>query len=134
MNSLEILKFLGELGVLYRKRTLPLAFDYVEDMLHNERIIEIRENGLPYAMIFYSVTNDPYSFLKKGEFEFKEHDPYASTVYIEKMISREWTKELRKQFESFLVERYPQLEYGIWHRYSKWGDRQVTVKRRFQHV
>ncbi len=131
---IDILKFMGELGVLYREKTLPLAFDYIADMLHDRRIIEINRNGSPHAIIFFSVCNDYEPYLKKAEFEYKPDNPAGKIIYIECMISRGWTKQLRQEFESVLADRYPDFEYGVWHRFAIWGDRKVIIKRRIQNV
>ncbi|MDO8656152.1 MAG: hypothetical protein Q7K45_02860 [Nanoarchaeota archaeon] len=134
INVVEILKFMGELGVLYEPKTLPMAFDYVSDMLHDHRIVEIRKDGTPHAIIFFSVCNDYEPYLKKGEFEYLPDNPSGKIIYVEVMIARRWTRELREKFEELLATKYPNFEYGVWHRMASWGDRKVIAKRRLQHV
>lgn len=134
IDVVEILKFMGELGVLYEEKDIPMACDYVSDMLYNHRIVEIRKDSRPHAIIFFSVCDDYEPYLKKGEFQYLPDNPSGKIIYIEVMICRKWTRELREQFETLLTTKYPNLEYGVWHRMAPWGDRKVTSKRRLQHV
>lgn len=133
MNPLNLLKSMGEMGVMFSERHIASIMDYCSRMLEDERIIRIDSEGKPVAFIFYSL-GDPEKFLKKGEYEYRAHDPKSETVYVEKLVSFTWNRSLRILFEKLITHKYPQLKSGAWHRRGKRGDRPVITKRRLQHV
>ena len=136
MNAVDLMAILGELRVRYRESDIEPAIAYFTAMLKDSRVIIIRKDYKLYAVLTFSVTNDHEKFLKKGVWEYLPHDPKGSCIYVEKLISTGWDKELRTDFESTVTFLYPQIEYGLWHRWARWGDRQVIakVKRRVQNV
>ena len=136
MDAIELMVILGEMKVRYRESDIEPGIEYFNSMIKDSRVIIIRKDYLPYAVLTFSITDEPDKYLKKGPWEYLSHDVNGKTIYIEKLISKGWDKELRRDFESTLTFLYPQIEYGIWHRWAKWGDRQVItkVKRRVENV
>jgi hypothetical protein len=133
-TAVSTLAFMGRLGARYPLTILETIMDYTTRMLEDERVIAVHRTEIPHAIIFFSISDSPDVFLAKGSWEYVPHDSFGKIVYLEKLICRKWDKELRKNVEAILIEKYPQLEYGIWHRYAKWGDRKVIAKRRLFHV
>jgi hypothetical protein len=123
MNAYDIIKILGEIGVLFRTKIIDDAIDYFALMLYDERIILIKKDGNPHAIICFSMTDEPEIYLKKKTWDYLSHDVLGKTIYVEKIVSKGWDKELRDQFEREIIKRYPQIEYGVWHREGKHGDR-----------
>lgn len=134
MNAIELLTEMGEMGVIYPKKYIQDIIGYVTLMLQDERVITISDNGKPIAFIFYSITDDYKPYLLKDEYEYLEHEKAGKTVYVEKLVSFHWNKDLRILFERLITSKYPQLETGIWFRASRHGDRKVIAKRRLQNV
>lgn len=130
MNAVKLAKIFGEMGCLFYQHELKSALDYFQKMLEADRIVYILSDDKPYAFLFISLTNDPDAFLKKGKWEYLDQDEAGKILYVEKLISKGWDKETRVLFEKLITEKYPQIEYGLWHRWAKWGDRKVTSKRR----
>lgn len=130
MNAIKLARIFGEMGCLFMRNELRDALNYFQKMLENNRIVYILDNNKPYAFLFFSMTNDPDKFLKKDKWEYLDHDENGKIVYVEKLISKGWNKELRSEFERIIAEKYPQFESGVWHRFARWGDRQVIAKRR----
>ena len=130
MNPIEILKFMGEQGARYKPSQLGLILSYLDAMIQDKRIIIIYEENQPYAFMAFSICNDMVQYLKKDLWAYLPHDPHGRTIYIEKLVSKSWNRELRLKFEEEILKLYPQLEKGIWHRYAKWGDRQTYTVRR----
>lgn len=128
MNPIMILKIMGEMGARYRESKINDIVDYTTRMCDNGRIIIISDKDEPFAVLFFSVTNDPDKFLNKGQYEFMSHDPCGKILCVEKLISRGWNKELRTEFESKITEKFPQITHGVWYRYGKVGDRKVIAK------
>ena len=121
------LKFRGE-------GELDSAILYFINMIHDGRVLEILEDGEPYAICAYSMTNDPDTFLKKGTWDYLPHDSNGSVVYIEKLASKGWDRRLRNIIEHIILTKHQQMEYGVWHKWAKWGDRKVISKRRLVNV
>lgn len=130
MRTLELLKLMGDMGVIYSEDRLPEIVDYCAYMLRDSRIMMINEEGKPCAFIFFSITDDPEKFLKKAEYEYRPHDHWGKMVYVEKLVSFIWNRDLRVIFERMIIEKYPQIECGVWHRARKHGDSKVISKRR----
>ena len=135
MNAIDVIKMLGEMGLKFRSSCeLDSAILYFINMIKDERIILISEDGEPYAVIAYSMTDDPDTFLKKETWDYLQHDPIGNIVYVEKIVSKSWNRELRNILEHVVSAKYPQMEYGMWHKWAKWGDRKVISKRRLINV
>lgn len=130
MNVIDLMKSMGEMGTMYRAQDFNEILDYCALMLYDERVIMINDDSKPVAFVFYSLTDDPERFLKKGEYEYLPHDIKSKTIYVEKLVSFNWNRDLRALFERIVTTKYPQLENGVWHRRGKHGDRQVLTKRR----
>ena len=128
MNAIGLIKILGEMGCRFKTSQFNDIIDYFALMLDDERVILISKEGKLCAVLLFSITDDPELHLKKESWEYREHDPQAKTAYIEKLISKSWNKDMRREFESELIRKHPQIERGLWHRYASWGDRQVTIK------
>ena len=134
MNAIELMEILGNLNCRFYEIQLEQTISYFQKMIDDERVILISKDKVPYAVMTFSITNDPDKFLKKGVWDYLPHDPKGTIFYAEKLMAKGWDKELRINFESLILALYPQIEYGIWHRYGKTGDRQVTTKRRLHNV
>lgn len=134
MNPITVLKIMGSMGCRYLESKIHLILDYTTKMCDNGRVIIISDSKGPYSVMFFSVTDDPDSFLKKESYEYKSHDPLGKILYIEKLISLGWNKSIRQEFETEILKKFPQITHGEWHRWAKWGDRRVIAKRRLQHV
>lgn len=134
MNPITVLKIMGEMGLRYRPSEMDQAIDYTTRMMDNGRVIMIWDRDMPQAVLFFSMTNDPDLFLKKGTWEYRSQDPEGKIIYLEKLISRGWNRKLRAQLETEIIKKYPNMTHGVWHRYAFWGDRKVISKRRLQNV
>jgi len=130
IQSLKILIWMGEHGIKYPVSEGEKAIEYVEKMIFDKRVIYISEDDRLKSMVFYSITDYPENFLKKKTWDYLEHNPRGRTVYIEKAVSDIWNKKIRKIMEEKMLEFYPQLTKAKWHRWAKWGDRQVTIRRK----
>ena len=132
MTVIDLMKSMGEMGTMFREKDINDIIDYCALMLHDERVIQIDCEGKPCAFIFYSITDEPEKFLKKGTYEYFPHEPKSKTVYVEKLVSLSWNRDLRVIFERIIRDKYPQLEFGVWHRRGNWGDRKVVTQRRLK--
>lgn len=134
MTAIELLKQLGEMGCRYHARELPHAITYFEKMIADNRVVTVATDGNLKAVLVFSLDYDIDKFLKKETWDYLPHNPFGSILYVEKLISTGWSKEIRREFEQAVVRYYPTIEYGVWHRWAKWGDRKVVTKRRFHYV
>ena len=135
MDAIELMHLLGrDFHCVFHKSELELAILYFINMIKDERVIIIYEDKKPHAILTYSLTDDTDIFLKKKTWDYLPQNLLSKTIYIEKLVSKGWNKELRTIFEQMILKRHPQLEHGVWHRYGLWGDRKVMTKRRLQNV
>lgn len=134
MDAIEVMKLMGDMGLMYKESELDETICYFMNMIKDERVIKVDKDGTPYAILVYSITDDCEPFLKKRTWEYKPHFPDGKTAYVEKIVSKGFDKELRTIFEQIIRTKYPQIEYGAWHKWAKWGDRKVVTKRRLLNV
>lgn len=134
MNSISILKFMGELGARFYINRLQEVISYLESMIRDKRIIVIYDEDRIYAFLAFSIGEDAIEYWKKDIWAYLPHNPRGRTIYVEKLVSRGWNRELRETFERKILELYPHLETGMWHRWATWGDRKVITKRRVGNV
>lgn len=128
LYSIRLLHFMGEMGIRYLKDEADDAIDYVMRMIADKRVIIIDEDGEGHTVLFFSVCHDSDKFLKKKTWEFKEHEPDGHIFYVEKVVSRKWSKSLTMKIHDIACEAYPQIELGMWHRYGRVGDREFKFK------
>ena len=103
---------------------------YVSKMLRDERIVELSSNGRVDGYLFYSICNSIEPYYKKKTWVYVPHIKNGHTLYVEKLVCKKWTKLLRQLFQSKILEKFPNLEQGIWHRYGKTCDRQINYRRK----
>ena len=133
MNAMQLMKFAGELGAYYPESKLAQIYDYFYRMLHDGRVIIIEDDNLPFAICFFSITGDSEPFWMKPTWTYLEHDSRSSHVYIEKLICRKWTRQMRHLIEQAFLDKHPHLLTATWHRETKQDDRTVKT-RRLNHV
>lgn len=129
MNIIDILNFMNEFGARLTQEQSIEAYYYFSDMIDQERLIAIYRNNL-VGFITVSLGDDYEKFYHKDLWEVAEHDPKSETVYIEKMVAKNWNKELRRKFETILLAKYPQIKEAVWHRPTRTDDRKVMVRSR----
>lgn len=134
MDPIEIIKIMGEMGFKFFERDLDKMIAYIMNMIKDERVIVINNDSQPYSVAFFSITDSVDEFLIKDTWDYKPHHPEGKIIYVEKIVSKGWDKDLRRILEHTVRTKYPQLEYGVWHRYAKQGDRMVMTKRRLINV
>lgn len=126
----DILVFMGDLGIRYVKDELAEIFEYVRKMIEDDRVMFIADERGLHTILFFSVCFEPEKYLKKGTWEFKEHNPEGKYFYVEKMASRSFSKKHLSEIDSLVGSLYPNVEFGRWHRYGKTGDREFTIRRK----
>ena len=131
MTYLDVLEIMHKVGYHIKRSVIHDVVDYVDNMLRDSRILVINRDGEPYALVLFSISNSYEPYFLKNDFDFLPHNPNGRIIYLEKLISKGWDKELRQQFEETILQIYPQLETAVWHRR---GDRKIVAKRRLQYV
>lgn len=134
LRTMDIIQFLRYFGADLEREDLEEIRVYFGKMNLDGRIIGIGENGRLKGLLLFSITDSPSPFYKKRMWEYISHNIYGEIAYIEKLIIRKWTKEMRLRIEEILISRYPNLEYAAWHRPRRNKDQLVLVKRRLHHV
>lgn len=134
MKELEVFEFMKLRGMKLDPIQTEEAIRYVSLMLLDQRIIVILRYSDLHTVAFFSICNNPTPYQAKQTWGFLQHDPEGKVVFIEKMVTKGWNKEVRHGLEKVLINRFPQLEEGIWCRDSEQGDRKVTYRRRLSYV
>jgi hypothetical protein len=134
MNSVELLLDMGEIGWRFMRKDIAPMMNYFDKMLADRRIVSIVKDGYFVAIMAFSLCFDYKPFLEKKEWEYKEHDAKGDILYVEKLVSLYWNKQMRYDFEEIITHFYPAIKFGIWHRMASFGDRKVIYKRRLQNV
>ena len=127
--TIKVLKFMGECGARYPLDNFENIYMYVYRMLQDNRVVEIGKNGTTEGYLFYSLCHDINSYYKKKTWRYVPQVTNGTTLYVEKLVCKKWTKELRRKFEEIITTMYPQIEGAIWHRYGLKMDRKVIYRR-----
>jgi len=131
MTISDILCVMGEAGVRFTRESLPKVFNYVSRMVEDHRCITISDHmGEKVGVIFFSVCEDWEPHYRRDKWEYVPHNPGGHILYIELAASSVWNKHLRRDFEDGLLQKYPNLQVGVWHRWGRRCDRRVIAKRR----
>ena len=134
MNTLDILNFMQDCGARIGADEVTLIEDYFDQMIKDKRVHVLYEQSEPIAIIAFSLSNDYFPYYVKDIWEYMPHDKFSDTVYIEKLIAKKWNGRLRRLFSQKLVEQFPQLVRGIWHKARASEDDLITTHRRFTYV
>lgn len=127
---IELIELMKKFGMKVNLRELSELYEYLLLMLKDGRIITFRENNDLFGFCVYSMTDDPYDNYDNKMFQYKEHDVDAKGCYFELIVSLKWDKKLRILLEDAISSRFPNFEYGVWHRPSLNDDRILIVNRR----
>lgn len=106
--------------------------DYLQFMLRKNRVILIEKDGRVDGVILFYLTNDYTKLYKKQTWSTINDEENGHQIYIDKMVCRKYTRELRDAIKSAIEERFPNVEIGIYHRAPK--DRSHIVYRRRAYV
>lgn len=102
--------------------------DYLKDMLKKDRVFVIYENSIIVAVLLYFLTDDYTKVYKKRTFDTITDNPEGHQIYIDKMICKKWTPSLRHYIKSQILEKFPGVQEGYYHRAPR--DRCVKILRR----
>lgn len=94
------------------------AFEkYTDEMLHRDRVMAIYCGKDLQAIIFYYITKDYLKLYKKSVWEIPTSDDYEGhQIYIDKMLCRKWTKELRQAVKRAFEHKFPHIHEVYYHR------------------
>lgn len=120
---------MGDRGLRYPKTKIGEAIRYTDLMAKDGRVLSISDELGIHSVFYFSICEDHEPFLKKLTWEYLPHNPSGHIVYLEKAVSRGYSKEMRKNVETFITTKYPNVTLGKWHRWGKTGDRGVLTRR-----
>lgn len=131
MTSTLILLFLKNIGAKFSEPQAHLAQDYFNRMIKDGRVIAINKDGELHGILAFSLCFDYVPYWKKETWEYKQHEPNGTTLYIEFLAALNWNKEARQTFAQEILKRYPQIEQAVWHKWAHWGDRKVIWRKQW---
>lgn len=130
MNIVEILEFIGSQGGMYRRKQIPEIVEYFKSMIEDGRVVAIYDNDKVVGIVAFSICDHYLRFYTKKCFDYLPHNPDGKTAYIEMAVASKWNKQIRKIFEYEISKKFPNFEYGIWYRSTKYDDRRVIARRK----
>ena len=130
MNTLDIIKFMGERGGRFPKDSIKEIIHYFSNMIRDGRVVVIYKEKEIYAFVTFALTDEYERFYKKKTWDYVPHDKSGKIMYVEFMVCKQWNKQLRYQFQSEILKLYPQIEEAHWHRWASYGDRLITWRRK----
>jgi hypothetical protein len=104
--------------------------DYCQAMLKKDRVIIIQNGEIIEAIIFYYLTNDWEKLYKKRTWDVVDDEIDGKQIYVDKMVCKHVTKEIRKELQEAIEKQFPQVELGIYHRAPK--DRCIKIWRKHE--
>ena len=104
---------------------------YLKEMLRRNRVIIIENEGRIEAVICYFLTDDVSKFDNKPFWSTPYDSEDGDIIFIDKMVARKWTRELRSAIYDAVIEKYPFVEQAQWLREPL--NRHVIINRRRHH-
>lgn len=130
MNILNLLSYFQSWGMVMRQSEILKFNRYVSEMLRRNRVIIINGKDDMEAILFYFITDDHKKFDNRPLWSTPQDSETGSTIFIDKMVAKRWTKSLRLTVQNAIEEKYPFIEQAFWLREPK--NRNVIIKRRRQ--
>lgn len=127
MKFAHLSKLFYEWGWAIKHEHYTAFCDYIQFMLHKNRVILIEKDGKPEGAIFFYLTNDYTKLYKKPTWATVHDEENGHQIYIDKMVCRSYTRELREAIKTAIEDRFPNVEIGIYHRAPK--DRCIKIRR-----
>jgi len=119
-------------GQLNHMGEAPLrSFDYFEKMGREGRTIVIDQYGKLVAYMTFSICNDYLPYAQKELWEYMAHNPNGKICFVEKMACLKWSRQVLREIEIAIVNKYPQVECAIWYRPGRINQRKVIYRRRY---
>jgi len=125
MNAIDIIKFMGELGIRFRESEIDQVLFYFSKMIEDKRIVVTEDESGLHTVICFSIGDSIEFFWKKKQWAYAPHDPQGLLFYIEKLISKGWNRSMREYIQAHIQSLYPHLREAHGHRWARWGDRHV---------
>lgn len=128
MRFIELARLFYEWGWQIKHEHYTDFSDYLKEMLKRNRVMIVMDAERIEAVIMFYLTNDYKTLYKKRTWEVVNDEPNGSQIYIDKMVCRKFTKELRVRLQEAIEEKFPQVELGVYHRAP--FDRCIRVRRK----
>lgn len=132
MDISNLLYYFNTWGRVMKTSEIRSFYRYVSEMLKRNRTIIINDDDGMEAIIFYFLTDTPERYINRSMWSTPQDSEVGSTIFIDKMIARRWTKALRTAVQEAIETKYPFIEQAFWLREPK--NRNVIIKRRGKHV
>lgn len=100
---------------------------YVREMLARGQVMIVMDNELIEAVLFFCITSDYSKVYKKSTWAIPESEE-GHQLYIDKMVCRKWTKNVRESVQYAIQEKFPHIEEAYYHRAPY--DRCVKIMKR----
>lgn len=117
-----------QFGFYVTKRHHAPMVAYYEEMMRRKRLIVCSDESGPVALITFFVTNDYTALYKKSTWDLAREDENGSQIYVDKLVCRQWTTQLRKQIREVFEAGFPSASEAFYHREP--FDRCVKIYRR----
>ncbi len=127
MNTLDLIHEMTTWGHQVKTEQIPSFHRYMTEMLKRDRVLMLESDRGLESVIFYFLTDDVTPFTNKPTWAMPE-DNNGHILFIDKMLSRSWTKSVREAIREQVEARYPQVTEAHWLRRPK--NRHVILKRR----
>jgi len=109
--------------------------DYFRKMAEDGRLIKIWKDGKSHTFLTFSICDDYRPYAYKALWQVLSHNPSGRICFIEKIVSRGWSKQLRKEIQDAIISRFPSIEEAVWFRPTNTQEeRKVTWRRHASHV
>ena len=101
---------------------------YLHEMLRRKNVLIIWDGSLIEAVIFFFITNDYSKTYKKGIWDLVEDVSEGRQVYIDKLVCKQYTLNLRRKLQNLIEDAFPGQDEVHYLRAPR--DRHVIIKRR----
>ena len=104
---------------------------YLYQMGIRNRLIVVKqdEQEIGWATFFILDTvEQAHLYHQRPMFSWLIDSPDGDVILIDKLVVKEWNRELRELFKSEIMSLYPHLKTSVWFRPSKTGPDHLIVR------
>ena len=119
-------------GKLIRPSEFPYFKRYLTKMLERNRVMVIEDEDEMQAILCFFLTDDIKKFDNRPTWSTPYDTEDGEIIFIDKMVAKVWTKELRNTVYEAIETKYPWVNQAVWLREPK--NRHVIINKRRTHV
>ena len=132
MNSFNLAQLFMYWGKYIKPEHMENFRSYFSKMLARNRVIAVLNGTDLECIICFFLTDEMDTFINRPTWSTPIDNEHGHIIFIDKMVARKWTPELRRTVYDQIESKFPQVDKAIWLREP--FNRSVIINKRSTHV